>query len=281
MPPLLYRPETGGVFKLEEWERPAPDARGVALYDRTSGWTSVAAGKLEARKEWMMDQVRKVCSLPLRFIPCGRVESGKLSDYRPHLINVTEHARKHRLIVVARDLSRFIRAEEYDRRTNRLAWPTFEELRKLWDITFKVPLATLWSPDLKEDERHKMTVQAAAEMGRRPGRPSIVDRKAQKIFRITSHIFWYGDTNQFKWQPSLRVLAARFKISPAALSKLPWRPAWPGGPSWFNVFTEGQEPNDSGDYLMKPYSFFDIRGRLEIPEVRSDAELPEDSECDY
>lgn len=162
MPPIIR--ETGGIVALSEAR-----AGGVVLYNRASSYSPGQYGrggeKLETRTHQAYKAVR-----PLRRVVAMRrgVEKGYMSVARPILEEAAEYARKRRLILVAPDLSRFIRAESHYKE-----WPTADEFARLRERTGGVTLATIAPPTLTERERHR----SATRRGK-PGRPS-KDDKAQ------------------------------------------------------------------------------------------------------
>jgi hypothetical protein len=135
------------------------------------------------------------------------------------------------MMVVAPDLSRFIRAKAYDRRTNRDAWPTREEFMALGEMTGNVVLATLAHPSLQEDRLHSLATKRTGKAGRPR---SIDDELAERILAEVAHLFQRYD-GSYQWCPSLRQLAKMFHISPAGIIRMLKRGS-PSGPTWFDVF---------------------------------------------
>ena len=139
--------------------------------------------------------------------------------------------------MVAGDLSRFLRARSYSRTRNRNAWPTQEEFARLHELTLGVPLATVESPLLSEDERHS----GATKRTGRAGRPRAVgDELAEKIFAEVSTIFQSYGSDRRRWFPSLRQLSRMFHVSPATIHRLLYQPSPFSltGQTWLGLFEE-------------------------------------------
>lgn len=162
---------TGGIMLLFDAVEQFPDAR-IVLYNRVSSWNQAGKGKakLEAKTYAVVRDVRDIAPGKLRQI-CRGVEEGKLSKPRRTLLEAAADAAKKGMILVASDLSRFIRAEEYHRWENPDAWPSPDEFALLRKLTRGAVLATVWEPDLTESDRQQLATMSTGKHGR----PSKVD----------------------------------------------------------------------------------------------------------
>jgi hypothetical protein len=170
---------------------------GIVVYHRLSG--SRGAGKTNLRKntQAVVDAVRKLA--PGRpIVDFTDTEKGKLSKPRSKLIEACQYAKQHGWIVVAWDVSRFIRPESYCRRTNSEATLTAEELAELVKITGGVILATVVDPDATEAQRQSLAIKRNGDCGR-PS--SLDDAKRLRILEGRGDFLWN------RWEMSLRELA--------------------------------------------------------------------------
>ena len=198
----------------------------------------------------MADEVRDTAPGKLRRIVLA-VEQGKMGAARPTLREAGEVARRRKWIVVAADLSRFIRAASYDRRKNRDARPRDDEFAMLRTLTFGVPLATVEKPDMSEDERH---AKATRRTGR-AGRPRAIDYDlAAKIFASVDMIF-VSHRGRVRWIPQLRELAAAFGVAPATVLRLLYRQS-PGGVTWLEFFERAGAEDVPNGRVLQPARVF-------------------------
>jgi len=176
MPILIKRPPTGGVLHAFVALRQNPGAAIIAFH-RESGRRGKSI--LSANADALVAEIEKIAPGRLRQTVAG-VEKGKLSARRELLARAVEYAREQPgAIIVASDLSRFIRSESYDRSKNRDAWPTSSEFAALHLVTWGVKLATVVPPWYSESKRHSMATRRTG----RAGRPcSITEELAMKIF---------------------------------------------------------------------------------------------------
>ncbi len=143
-------------------------------------------------------------------MPLYGIEKGKLSNARPTLLAAAEYAASKNAILVAPDLSRFIRSETYHRCKNRDAIPTFAEIEGLHELTGGVVLATLAHPDMSESERHSHATKRTG----RAGRPSRGVAQMEKIFMLLGRKTGKG------YERPLRAVAARCGCSKDSISRL-------------------------------------------------------------
>jgi hypothetical protein len=162
-------PATGGILHLPAALERHRDA-GIVLYNRVSSYGQAGRGKvnLDAKTDPLVCEIKR----ERRVVAVIRaIEEGKLSTPRPKLVEAAAEAKRSAAILVAPDLSRFIRAASYSRTRNRNAWPTAAEFDRLHELTLNVPLATVLEPFLQEDARHS----AATKRSGKAGRPCRID----------------------------------------------------------------------------------------------------------
>src|SRR5262249_50195281 len=110
----LYQPslghQPGGSPVVVSFDSlPDPDG-GLVLYDRVSAYGAEWGRRLRSKTTQLTKAVK-------RHRPGGRlkkftgVESGKLSEPRPLLVAAVEYARSRGAVLVAHNLSRFVRPE--------------------------------------------------------------------------------------------------------------------------------------------------------------------------
>jgi hypothetical protein len=218
--------DTGGILHLPEALARHP-AAAIVLYNRVSSWGQAGRAKaLLDEKTYAVE--RAVQGLTHRRIRAfiREVEEGKLSLPRRGLLRACEAARKFGAMVVASDLSRFLRSESFDHRTNREAWPTPEEFQKLRELTGGVPLATVERPDLTERERHSKATKRTGKAGRPR---SIDDEMAAQIFRVLGYL--HCADRGWRWAERLADVARRFRVSPSAIERASRRRS-PDGRTW-------------------------------------------------
>src|SRR5262245_15298171 len=210
---------TGGTLHLPDALTQYPD-RGVVPYHRVSEYGSQTGGKglpkLIEKANAIRDEIRGTAPGRLRRIPFYGVESGKVSCPRPCLVAAAEWANERQAILVAADLSRFIRAEDYHRRTNWDAWPSDEEFQVLRELTLGVPLATLAPPELTESERHSRATKRTA----RCGRPSALslELKWKALQLLGKDMAWNEEPSEWTGQSEGQV-AKQLGVSKSTLSR--------------------------------------------------------------
>jgi hypothetical protein len=162
------RREAGGILHLPDALELYPERR-LVLYNRTSGYgkqTGQDRSKLAEKQMVLYRAVRKLTDRPLKAVISIPGERGKLSAPRPGLTDAARRAWKLNAILVAYELSRFLRPEAYDPRTNPHAEPTADEYRQLHEMTGGVVLATVLPPWLSEGERHSHATRRTGRAGR-------------------------------------------------------------------------------------------------------------------
>lgn len=193
------------VSSLQEATSRLPEAN-LTVYNRVSSWGQAGKGKaqLEEKTNAILISVDEVAPDKLEHEPFFGVEKGYMSTPRKTLLEAVEYAANHNLILVASDLSRFIRSESYCRRTNREAFPTHEEFARLQEMTKGVVLATLADPTMTEAERQSKATKSTGKCGR----PSKISPKdMQWIFQEL------GSRRDGKWDASLASLAKQFHMT--------------------------------------------------------------------
>lgn len=144
----------------------------VILYCRVSELAQVHNGSLKKQQDWEQLAVQaeggRICNTV-----AGR-ERGKLSGRRRLLLRAIKEAQHHDAILVARDLSRFVRAEDFNRRTNWHANPTSKEIEQLLELAAGVQLATRIHPDCSPAQIHYQATVSGMN-GARPGKKSAIE----------------------------------------------------------------------------------------------------------
>ena len=182
MPALILsdRKETGGILHLPEALRLFPEA-GHTISNRVSTFSQAGPGKVKLAEKthavfadyWRIAPPTQPWSL---FSPpevpevFQGVEEGKLSKRRRVLEAAVRYCREQDrlMILIASDLSRFIRPEACHRQRNPDVWPTPAEFEKLRKITEGVILATILDPWASESERHGPATKRTGKAGRKP-----------------------------------------------------------------------------------------------------------------
>jgi hypothetical protein len=197
----------------------------MILYNRTSGYGKQAGhdrSNLEEKETVLYRAVRQLTEdRPLRKIVSVAGERGKVSAPRPGLIGAAQDARKLNAMLVAYDLSRFLRPEAYDPRKDPHAWPTPAEFEQLREMTFGVLLATVLPPWLSESERHSYLTKRTGKAGRKP---KLSPERAAEVFAALGAMGrkevsrqGEGYILQDRWQNSLREVAKFFGVSQSTL----------------------------------------------------------------
>ncbi len=205
----------------------------MLIYNRVSSYGK-QAGRDQTKLEMKTEQVRDVARVmaPGRLIraPFDGVELGKLSARRPALRKVLDYAAaecsRRPLLVVARDLSRFLRSEAYHHKENPEAWPTADEFERLRAMVPNgVILCTILDPHATEAERHRYVMAWAEGCGR----PRQVDpKKAQLILEYlgspslddTGNTVWGDRSGRREDWTSISKAAGVFGVSKAAVQRL-------------------------------------------------------------
>lgn len=222
---ILHLPEALGRY---------PD-HGIYVYNRVSSYDQAGKGKLklEEKTRAVVEKVRELAPGKLRAIISG-IEEGKLSKPRRKLLDAAERAAKGwrgPMMLVASDLSRFIRSEDYDRRINIDARPTPDEFARLRAMTRGLVLATLAHPSMTESERHSL----ATKRNDKCGRPrTITPELWEAIFRELGCAFppWRGrGSSRGTFERPMAEVAEKFGVSPGTISKQ-LRKMSPAGVTW-------------------------------------------------
>jgi hypothetical protein len=212
---------------------------GIAVYNRMSSYPQAGKGKvkLEATTYALDREIRRLAPGKVRRAPFFGVEEGKLSKHRPILLEAVEYAaraatrRGGPVILVAGDLSRFIRSEAYHRWKNPEAWPTPEEFDALLAISPAlsaaklirseaggVLLATVADPLLTGAERHKLAMERAKRAGKcgRPREPFPPETAVQILDALGVPCRRNG---RFEWEHSITVVAGDFDVPRAKVQR--------------------------------------------------------------
>lgn len=223
-------PRTGGVWELPDASAIYP-ARDFALYNRVSSWGQAGKGKTELteKTEAVRRAMLNVVGDPAR-VRCifQGIEEGKLSERPQKLLEAAEYAARNRLILVASDLSRFIRSESFCHLTNLNAWPSQEEFACLRrTVGARVVLATVEDPLLSEFERRSLATKRTGKAGRPR---SITAEMALQIFADLGG-FYIDLSHRCRWETPLRTVAKRYGVTPQAIFREADRPS-PNGKTW-------------------------------------------------
>ncbi len=187
----------------------------VVLYGRVSSYTAKQKESLARQKYGGRDEIRKMIGeRKIRAFHAG-VEKGKLSAKRSNLLDAVAAAKRFKAILCARDVSRFIRSESYDRRKNWAVEPTAEEFDRLFELADGIILATYQDPMLTESERHS----AATKNGARPcGRPSTLPFKL--AIKILNDLGNYSSIPPARWETPIAVVAKRYGVTESQIKRL-------------------------------------------------------------
>jgi hypothetical protein len=141
-------------------------------------------------------------------------EAGKLSDPRRCLVAAAAFAAEDGLALLAPDLSRFLRSEDYHRTKNPEAWPTPGEFGRLRELTLGVPLVTVADPRLTEAGRHARRMKRAAGCGRPR---EISPQKEAAILAALGRPRLERGTSRVRWETPIEAVAEDFGVSVGAV----------------------------------------------------------------
>jgi hypothetical protein len=214
--------DAGGFLQLLDALQGNPDAILLVL-NRVSFWDQAGRGKvnLQEKTDAVVAEVRKLAPDNLLLLVGQGVEEGKLSKPRPTLVELADFTwqvnavSKGGAILVASDLSRFLRSEAFDHITNREAWPTPEEFAKFHKMTFGVVCATLADPLMTEAGRHSLATKRTKKCGR-PREPLNPLIALQILEALGTPFTW---NRRIEWETPIAVVAKRFGVSTAKV----WR----------------------------------------------------------
>lgn len=213
--------DVSGVLHLPDALEKHPD-KSLILYNRTSGFgrqSGPNGANLEDKEQSLYRAVRRLTDRPFRRVVSKAGERGKLSAPRRGLIDAAEGAHRYNSIVVASDLSRFLRPEAYDSRRNPNAEPTPEELQRLHEMTGGVVLATVDPPWLSEAERHSLATKRTGKAGR--PRKIGSDRVADVFAALGAlGLVERGDSLVDKWENPIRNVADHFGVGVATIQAI-------------------------------------------------------------
>ena len=211
--------ETGGILHLPDALRLYPEKR-MILYNRTSGYgkqTGKDRSNLDEKEAVLHRAVRHLTNRPLKAVVSVAGECGKLSASRPRLISAAQDARKYKAMLVAYDLSRFLRPAAYDPRTNSHAEPTPDEFELLHEMTFGVVLATVLPPWLPESDRQSYLTKRTGKAGR--PRSGTWDR-VPEVFAALGGLGGrdVGGCIVDAWETPIRAVADMFSVGVATIT---------------------------------------------------------------
>jgi hypothetical protein len=258
---------TGGIRHFADVFKNNPTV-GFILYHRVSSREQGGKhrAKLEAKTNAIFAVVEKLAgNAPIKTF-CG-VEEGRLSTPRQTLVRACELATAFRpmgLVVVAADLSRFIRSEVYDRRKNPEAVPTLGEFAQLRDLTRGANLATLLPPSATDSERHRASILR----GGAAGRPRVIDDEtACAIFERLGYKCFGTDRRGWRYRDPLRGVAISFGVSPNAIYHAMARPCPHLQGTWDDWLLDNavkmklMERGENGEWISHWDSYQPKRGR--------------------
>jgi hypothetical protein len=206
----------GGILPLHEAIAEYP-VRDLVFYNRVSSWEGAGKGmwKLREKTDRLIEEIEKIAPGRIEEVFFG-VELGQMSAKRPALTTAIEHARHNKLILCARNVPRFIRAEDYDRRTNPDAEPTQDEWVLFWETVGNVIVATVDDPMLTEAERHKRDTKRSEKCGR-PPQPFEPKLALQILEMLGMPVYWNG---RIEWEVSITKVAKHFGVARAKVQRL-------------------------------------------------------------
>jgi hypothetical protein len=221
---------TGGVLHLPQALK--QHSNELSLYHRVSSRNANQAGKgrqkLKEKTQAVLRQLRALTDREVRGI-FQAVEEGRMSKPRPTLKAAAAWAVKHDLILVAADLSRFIRAEEFDGSDGSKleAWPSREAFARLRACTGCL-LATIEHPLMTESQRRSKATKLTGKAGR-PRR--LTDEQVEEMFEALQYLFVDG-SGRWRWGPcSIREVANHFGVGVATVVRASHRLA-PNGKTY-------------------------------------------------
>jgi len=218
--------ETGGTRHLPDV---LDNGMEIVGYSRQSGYGGKRGNRPEDKAAALDAEIDRLAPGRRRKTFWG-VEEGKMSARRPTLIEAVEYALQHHCMIVAWDLSRLVRAWDFDRWSKWHAWPTRRDFLALNKLLRGVPAATVMDPLLTESQRHGKATQRGD-----PGRePTISDDLALEICCaievIVRGVGRDGRPSAYRrpyFTPTLAALAAAYKVSIAAIRRMLARPSPP------------------------------------------------------
>jgi hypothetical protein len=214
MPQIATRLARSGIVRLADVLKKGKPR--FVVYNRTSSYSSAGKGKakLEERGRRLYWEINRlgVDVSQLAGIIFNGIELGTVAAPRPVLIKAAKYAKERNLILVAADLSQFIRAEKYDRRRYRNAFPTDGEFDRLREITFGVRLATVADPAMTETAR----IQLKIDKSPNSGRPSAIPERYLSwiLEQLHERTYWGGTTAL-----SMQKLADKIGVSKQAIQR--------------------------------------------------------------
>ncbi len=132
-------------------------------------------------------------------------------------------------ILTAGDLSRLLRAEEFDHSTNLEAWPRREEFAEFHKRTFDVVCATLADPLLSEKQRRSLATRRTGKCGRPR---TISEEMMVEIVEYLDCLIIDG-WGRFRWWNPIPEVARCFGVSRHAIMRALKKPS-PTGESWYD-----------------------------------------------
>jgi hypothetical protein len=221
---------TGGIVHLPQALKQYPNE--LSLYHRVSSRNANQAGrrreKLKEKTQAVLRQLHALTDRDVRGIFQG-VEEGKMSKPRPTLKAAAAWAVKHDLILVAVDLSRFIRAEEFDGSdgTKLEVWPSRQAFARLRACTGCL-LATIEDPLMTESERRSKATKLTGNAGRPR---TLTDAQVEEMFDALQYLCLDG-SGRWRWGPcSIREVANHFGVGVATVVRAAHRLA-PNGKTY-------------------------------------------------
>jgi hypothetical protein len=178
-------------------------SRDLEPYCRVSERAQVANGSLDRQKRLLECELPKFGRRVYPTVACR--EHGQLSAHRRGLKRAIELARERRAIVVARDVSRLVRAEAFDHCDNWHAQATAEEIGQLLEWTGPIPMATVVDPELTAAQVHDLATLAGMN-GKKRGNKSAIAADPKLAMSILESFEWDEDT-------SLSKIAFRFGVT--------------------------------------------------------------------
>jgi hypothetical protein len=139
----------------------------LTLYNRVSSDKQAGTQDVDLHRKTQtsIDELNQLAPGRLAAVFQG-TEEGKFSLPRPTFYKALADARQRGAILVASDLSRFLRSEGYDSETDRKVSPTRAELDQLRRTAGAVVLSSISSPFLSESKRQSFLIKRSGRAGR-------------------------------------------------------------------------------------------------------------------
>ncbi len=225
MSPIITPPSAtqegaaAGILGLSDALSARPGT-GIVPYHRVSSWGQAGPSRcrLDAAADRLVQSIRRAAPGKLRRTTFREVIEGKPSireaRKRPTQLDLAaQYASERGHMLVAFDLSRFLRSEAYNSATNQTAWPTSEEFEWLRARTLGVPLATIVHPLATEGVRLSLATRRTGTAGR----PATAMTPGQFLAVLQ---LLGPKRKDGRWSRPIREVAADLGVSASAINRL-------------------------------------------------------------